>query len=123
MDGSNQTTIVSKNLYWPNGITVDEADSRIYWVSGAKGLDTIRIFIESCKFDGSDRRKVLQSGDNFGVDTVADYLFFTHWHTGEVKVFLISFTHKFENVNIKSELSQQNILVKHMHVCDIHLLM
>ncbi len=86
MDGSNPKTIVNTKLYWPNGITVDEASSQIYWVSGAKGLDTTPIFIESCNFDGGNRRKVFKIDDNFGVDTFGDFLFVTNWHTGEVKV-------------------------------------
>ena len=31
MDGINPMAIIETNLGWPNGLTVDMVDSRIYW--------------------------------------------------------------------------------------------
>ena len=51
MDGTHPETIVSDNLHWPNGITVDGVMERIYWSDAKHDL------LESSKFDGSDRRQ------------------------------------------------------------------
>ena len=49
MHGENRRTIVSTNLRWPNGITVDASLSRIYWTDASKDV------IEFANFDGSGR--------------------------------------------------------------------
>ena len=42
MDGTNITTLVSgrSNVYWPNGITVDDQHMRLYWTDAH--LDVIK---------------------------------------------------------------------------------
>ena len=32
MDGNNRSTLVKRGLYWPNGLTLDGANNRLYWV-------------------------------------------------------------------------------------------
>ena len=32
MDGSQQKYIVTTDIYWPNGVTVDYASDRLFWV-------------------------------------------------------------------------------------------
>ena len=32
MDGSSRQILVKRGLYWPNGLTLDEANNRLYWV-------------------------------------------------------------------------------------------
>ena len=32
MDGSKRKTLVEKNIYWPNGITLDYDEKKVYWV-------------------------------------------------------------------------------------------
>lgn len=78
MDGSQKSRIVTGNLKWPNGITVDMGNSRIYWVDAHFGV------IESANFHGSDRTTVLkkQVGDIrhfFGVDVFGDRIFWSQW--------------------------------------------
>lgn len=50
MDGSNPVEFVSKDLFWPNGVTTDTPNSRLYWVEARYQR------IESITFDGTDRR-------------------------------------------------------------------
>ena len=57
MDGSDRKEIITTEIVWPNGVAVDDSSNRVYW-SDAK-LNRI----ESCQFDGSDR-KVLQATVN-----------------------------------------------------------
>lgn len=50
MDGTNPEAFISTELHFPNGITIDYHNSRLYWV------DAKMLVIESVKLDGSDRR-------------------------------------------------------------------
>ena len=31
MDGSDRSVIISKNIHWPNGVTIDTETDRIFW--------------------------------------------------------------------------------------------
>ena len=55
MDGSHRQVLVDTHLKWPNGITLDYEEKRLYWADAK--LNTIA----SCRFDGSQRRVVLSS--------------------------------------------------------------
>lgn len=87
MDGSHALAIISTNLKWPNGITVDQGNSRIYWVDA--NLDKI----ESSLFDGNDRQVVISRDAKhpFSVDVLGDRLFWSDWSSHEIKVYLSIF--------------------------------
>ncbi|UYV74241.1 LRP1B, partial [Cordylochernes scorpioides] len=54
MDGSHREVFVSKNLHWPNGITIDYAAKKLYW------CDAFLHRIERINLSGTGReRKVL----------------------------------------------------------------
>jgi sugar lactone lactonase YvrE len=46
--------VVKDNIIWPNGITIDYPNSRIYWV------DTKKQTIETVDMQGGDRHVVRQ---------------------------------------------------------------
>ncbi|XP_017052477.1 very low-density lipoprotein receptor isoform X1 [Drosophila ficusphila] len=77
MDGSHRTTIISYDVKWPNGITLDLVTKRIYWVDGKLNV------ISSANYDGSQRRQVLYSGEYlrhpFSITTFEDYVYWTDW--------------------------------------------
>ena len=50
MDGKDRQFFVTKDLHWPNGLTIDKPNKRLYWVDAK--LRTI----ESIRLDGTDRR-------------------------------------------------------------------
>ena len=54
MDGDPGTrrVIVSTQLFWPNGLTIDYRASRLYWADGKYS------YIHSCRLDGSGRTEV-----------------------------------------------------------------
>ena len=79
MDGSkqNRSVIISERIHWPNGLTLDYEDSKIYWA------DAKLNFIHSCNFDGSDRQPVVQGSlpHPFALTLFEERLFWTDWHT------------------------------------------
>lgn len=50
MDGTDDISFVSNDIKWPNGLTIDYPNQRLYWVDAK--LSTI----ESILLDGTDRR-------------------------------------------------------------------
>lgn len=52
MDGYNRTSIVTEKVYWPNGLSLDYPNRRLYFADAR--LD----YIEYCNYDGSGRRQV-----------------------------------------------------------------
>ncbi|XP_025075482.1 LOW QUALITY PROTEIN: vitellogenin receptor [Pogonomyrmex barbatus] len=53
MDGKNTKILVSTNIVWPNSITIDYPNDRLYWVDAKLQM------IETIRLDGTDRRIVL----------------------------------------------------------------
>lgn len=92
MDGSNVTTIVSTYLSLPKGITVDEANSRIYWTDSAYDI------IESSQFDGSDRRTITRATDPFGVDIFGDFVFWVNTKDDKIMVTILCSLFYFSDV-------------------------
>lgn len=77
MDGSHRQTIVSYDVKWPNGLTLDLVRKRVYWVDAK--LNTI----SSCNYDGTARRVILYSTDvlrhPFSITTFEDSVYWTDW--------------------------------------------
>jgi low density lipoprotein receptor-related protein 5/6 len=75
-----RSIIIKDNIYWPNGLTLDYQDSKIFWA------DAKLSFIHSCSFDGSDRRVVIEGSlpHPFALTLFDDTLFWTDWHTHSI---------------------------------------
>ncbi|XP_061385717.1 low-density lipoprotein receptor isoform X2 [Danaus plexippus] len=77
MDGSHRQTIVSYDVKWPNGLTLDLVRKRVYWVDAKVNT------ISSCNYDGSGRRVVLYSSEvlrhPFSITTFEDWVYWTDW--------------------------------------------
>jgi len=56
MDGSNRRVIADTHLFWPNGLTIDYAGHRMYWV------DAKHHVIERADLDGRNRKAVISQG-------------------------------------------------------------
>lgn len=50
MDGSSDESFVTSDIHWPNGLTIDFPNQRLYWT------DAKKMSIESIRLDGTDRR-------------------------------------------------------------------
>ncbi|KAJ9600525.1 hypothetical protein L9F63_026338, partial [Diploptera punctata] len=80
MDGNNRRAIVTESLFWPNGLCIDYTMSRIYWA------DAKHHVIESSKFDGTERKKVIAKGlpHPFALSLFEDAIYWTDWHTKSI---------------------------------------
>lgn len=81
MDGGNRRSIVSKNLKYPNGLSIDHVNNRLYFVdSGTKTLEYVN-------FDGSGRKVVVNDGleHPFGIDVYDRRVYWTDWKTNSVE--------------------------------------
>lgn len=59
MDGQQRQTLVSEDLGWPTGLSIDYLNNdRIYWSDSKENI------IESMRHDGTDRTIVLHGGKN-----------------------------------------------------------
>lgn len=73
LDGSLRVTLVNTSVAWPNGITIDFHDKKVYWADAR--LDKI----EEMNLDGRDRRIVLDQklSHVFGLTLLSDRLYWT----------------------------------------------
>lgn len=62
LDGSGRMVLVSKDLFWPNALTIDYPTKRLYFA------DARMDFIMFCNYDGSGRQKVF-GNDHVSVET------------------------------------------------------
>lgn len=63
MDGSARRIIADTHLFWPNGLTIDYAGRRMYWV------DAKHHVIERANLDGSHRKAVISQGEVFDLSS------------------------------------------------------
>ena len=87
MDGSARQTIVTGNLLWPNGLTIDQATNRLFWADAK--LDKI----ESSDLAGGNRQHMMSSSSNihpFGLTLHQDMLYWADWNTRSISSFNLS---------------------------------
>lgn len=56
MDGTNRSMIIDKEIYWPNGLTLDYSQEKLYWA------DAKHNFIHRSNLDGSSRYRQNRGG-------------------------------------------------------------
>lgn len=104
MDGTNRSLLVDQDIHWPNGLTVDYGQQKLYWA------DAKHNFIHRCNLDGSSRyqlpvptrfcrartrsdvcvlccREVVVKGElphPFALTLYEDTLFWTDWNTHSI---------------------------------------
>lgn len=76
LDGKGKTTVSSK-FYWPNGLTLDLNNKKLYI------LDGLEASLSSCNYDGSDFQQLFKSTSllqhAFGLTYFSNKLFLTSW--------------------------------------------
>ncbi len=87
MDGSARRTIVTGNLGWPNGLTIDQATNRLFWADAK--LDKIEV----SDLNGGNRQLILSSVANiypYGLAVYQNVLFWTDWNTKSISRYNLS---------------------------------
>ena len=82
MDGSLETraVIVDDNIYWPNGLTMDYDNERIFWA------DAKYSYIHSCDYYGRNRTVILEENlpHPFALTLFQQTLYWTDWTTKSI---------------------------------------
>ena len=76
-DGKSRKVIVTQDIMWPNGLTVDYDESLLYWADASFHT------ISSVGFNGERRRIVLKGNlpHPFALTQIGTNLYWTDWHT------------------------------------------
>ncbi|XP_057339839.1 low-density lipoprotein receptor-related protein 4-like isoform X2 [Microplitis mediator] len=76
MDGQERMTVISEDLVWPNGLTVDVATNKLYW------NDAKRKVIEFSDLDGTNRKVLVKSVQHpYGLALMNGFIYWSDWMT------------------------------------------
>lgn len=81
MDGSSRRSVITGNLGWPNGLTIDRSANLLYWADAK--LDKIEV----SDLTGANRRLVVSSAADihpFGLTLYQDMLYWTDWNSQSI---------------------------------------
>uniref|UniRef100_A0A3P9JW44 EGF-like domain-containing protein n=1 Tax=Oryzias latipes TaxID=8090 RepID=A0A3P9JW44_ORYLA len=81
MDGTNKTAVITSKLEWPNGITIDYTNDKLYW------SDAHLNYIEYSNLDGQHRHTVYDGNlpHPFALTVFEDTVYWTDWNTRTVE--------------------------------------
>uniref|UniRef100_A0A3Q4HZ43 Low density lipoprotein receptor-related protein 1Aa n=1 Tax=Neolamprologus brichardi TaxID=32507 RepID=A0A3Q4HZ43_NEOBR len=115
MDGTNRSVIVEDKITWPNGLTLDFINDRIYWA------DAREDYIAFTSLDGTSRHIVLAQDipHIFAMTLFEEYIYWTDWETksinrahktlGTNKTMLISTLHRPMDIHIYHPYRQPDV--------------
>lgn len=73
-DSSSRQVLVNRDIVWPNGLTIDYQEDRIWWVDARLGT------VESVLLNGQDRKITMRSWGvrgTFGIAVFQDSIYLT----------------------------------------------
>ena len=77
MTGKQRVVLVNSGLYWPNGLTLDKENNRLYWVDASYDKLEYWDLINNNRVTLIDSSAVLPHP--FGLTLLGDYLYWTDW--------------------------------------------
>ena len=83
LHGKNRKAIITKDIWWPNGLTIDFTLNRIYWI------DAKLKRIETCDFNGHHRilvRKLSFFSHPFAISVFEELIYWSDWTSGGIEV-------------------------------------
>lgn len=83
LHGKNRRAIITKNVWWPNGLAIDFTLNRIYWI------DAKLKRIETSDMNGHHRvivRKLSFNSHPFAIGVFEEHIYWSDWDTGAVEV-------------------------------------
>lgn len=78
MTGSNFEKIVTTDIKWPNGLTIDFDEEKLYWA------DAYYDKIESSNLDGNYRQVLTTAYHPFALVVHGHFLYWTDWNTNSI---------------------------------------
>ena len=87
MDGSARRAIVTGNLAWPNGLTIDQATNRLFWADAK--LDKIEV----SDLNGGNRQLIVSYLSNihpYGLAVYQNVLYWTDWNYKSIARYSLS---------------------------------
>ncbi len=79
-DGTNRRTLISEDLKWPNGLTIDYETKRLYWADAH--LDKL----ETADFNGEYRSVLTRNmTHSYGVTLYLSRIYWTDWQTSTIE--------------------------------------
>ena len=91
MDGSSRRSVITGNLGWPNGLTIDRSTNCLYWADAK--LDRIEV----SDLMGANRRLIVSSAADifpFGLTLYQGMLYWTDWNNQSISRLDLSNGHK-----------------------------
>ncbi|KAI4466638.1 vitellogenin receptor-like protein-related-related [Holotrichia oblita] len=107
MDGSQFKEFVTDNIRWPNGLTIDYPNERLYWV------DAKHQTLESIALSGADRRVILEGivKHPYAIAVFEDKLYWSDWNTHSIQT-----CDKFTGKNHHTLLKEKKEYVYGLHI-------
>ena len=79
MDGEERTTVITENLAWPNGLSIDIRQGRIYWNDAKKKV------IEVADLDGKNRNVLVEKVEHpYGLAVMENRVYWSDWQAKAV---------------------------------------
>ena len=78
MDGDDRRVLVRRGLHYPNGLTLDDKNNRLYWVDSS--LDTLEYYDLQRHTITTLLDRVYILSNPFGLTLLDDYLYWTDWY-------------------------------------------
>ncbi|XP_037535815.1 low-density lipoprotein receptor-related protein 1 [Nematolebias whitei] len=115
MDGTNRSVVVQDKITWPNGLTLDFINDRVYWA------DAREDYIAFVSMDGTHRHTVLTEDipHIFAMTLFEEYIYWTDWETksinrahktlGTNKSMLISTLHRPMDIHVYHPYRQPEV--------------
>ncbi|XP_066985718.1 low-density lipoprotein receptor-related protein 4 isoform X1 [Macrobrachium rosenbergii] len=76
MDGQHRSVLVSSNIIWPNGLSIDWKNKELYWTDAKANL------IQAIGLDGRKRRILVKDVLHpYGISVTGQYVYWTDWET------------------------------------------
>ena len=73
MDGSGSSYVIRNGVYWPNGLSLDRENKRIYWIDAY--LDKM----ETALYSGGDRHVLIEAHWRFHPYDIVYYKGYVFW--------------------------------------------
>ena len=87
-DGSDRRLLVTQNIAWPNGLTVD--GERLFWIDAKADINAI----SSCDFGGGKRKILTMTKSGFSLTMWRKSVFWSNFENSQISTIDLETNHK-----------------------------